>query len=41
MMMLNDDAQSVHNSSIQKSLLDSVNRLLQIPIPSPEKDVMI
>ena len=27
------DAQSVHNSSIQKSLLDSVNRLLAIPIP--------
>ena len=26
------DAQSVHNSSIQKSLLDSVNRLLAIPL---------
>ena len=27
------DSQSVHNSAIQKSLLDSVNRLLAIPIP--------
>ena len=27
------DSQSVHNSTIQKSLLDSVNRLLAIPIP--------
>ena len=33
------DAQSVHNSSIQKSLLDSVNRLLQIPIR--DKDVLV
>ena len=32
------DTQSVHNSSIQKSLLDSVNRLLSIPIKV--KDVM-
>ena len=31
------DAQSVHNSSIQKSLLDSVNRLLAIPIPKGEE----
>ena len=30
------DTQSVHNSSIQKSLLDSVNRLLAIPIPNGE-----
>ena len=28
------DSQSVHNSTIQKSLLDSVNRLLAIPIPT-------
>ena len=28
-----NDSQSVHNSAIQKSLLDSVNRLLAIPIP--------
>ena len=35
------DAQSVHNSSIQKSLLDSVNRLLAIPIRSREEDVMV
>ena len=35
------DAQSVHNSSIQKSLLDSVNRLLAIPICSREEDVMV
>ena len=28
------DSQSVHNSTIQKSLLDSVNRLLSIPIPA-------
>ena len=28
-----NDSQSVHNSTIQKSLLDSVNRLLAIPIP--------
>ena len=34
------DAQSVHNSSIQKSLLDSVNRLLAIPLVFPEEDVM-
>ena len=27
-----NDSQSVHNSTIQKSLLDSVNRLLAIPI---------
>ena len=33
------DTQSVHNSSIQKSLLDSVNRLLQIPIKA--KDVLV
>ena len=32
------DSQSVHNSTIQKSLLDSVNRLLQIPIKA--KDVL-
>ena len=31
------DVQSVHNSSIQKSLLDSVNRLLAIPIPKGEE----
>ena len=30
------DAQSVHNSSIQKSLLDSVNRLLRIPLVKKE-----
>ena len=34
------DSQSVHNSSIQKSLLDSVNRLLAIPLISQEGDVM-
>ena len=34
------DAQSVHNSSIQKSLLDSVNRLLAIPIPKGGEDVI-
>ena len=34
------DAQSVHNSSIQKSLLDSVNRLLAIPIPTGGKEVI-
>ena len=28
-----NDSQSVHNSTIQKSLLDSINRLLAIPIP--------
>ena len=33
------DAQSVHNSTIQKSLLDSVNRLLSIPIR--DKDVLV
>ena len=32
------DSQSVHNSTIQKSLLDSVNRLLAIPIK--EDDVI-
>ena len=35
------DAQSVHNSAIQKSLLESVNRLLAIPIISREKDVIL
>ena len=35
------DAQSVHNSSIQKSILDSVNRLLAIPIRSHEENVMV
>ena len=30
------DIQSVHNSSIQKSLLDSINRLLQIPLVQKE-----
>ena len=34
------DAQSVHNSSIQKSLLDSVNRLLAIPIPKGGEEVI-
>ena len=34
------DSQSVHNSSIQKSLLDSVNRLLAIPIPQEKKKVI-
>ena len=34
------DAQSVHNSAIQKSLLDSVIRLLAIPLLFPEEDVM-
>ena len=35
------DTQSVHNSSIQKSLLDSVNRLLQIPLIEKEVIVLI
>ena len=35
------DAQSVHNSSIQKSLLDSVNRLLAIPLLSQEENVLV
>ena len=30
------DTQSVHNSSIQKSLLDSINRLLEIPLGKKE-----
>ena len=35
------DAQSVHNSSIQKSLLDSVIRLLAIPIPKNDVTISI
>ena len=35
------DAQSVHNSDIQKSLINSVNRLLAIPLLFPEEDVMV
>jgi F0F1-type ATP synthase delta subunit len=34
------DAQSVHNSAIQKSLLESVSRLLAIPLVFAEGDVM-